>query len=260
MKALLFGSIGTLVESSQLQLDAFNAAFRMTGLDWHWTPEEYRLMLRVPGGKRRIVDYARELGQAIDDAKAQKLHELKTELFDDALLQGKATARPGVLRLLREARERSCAVGFVTTTDIYNVNATLAAAGDDLKIEDFDIVTCRGTVEQPKPHPAAWNRALDELALSARDVIAIEDTEICMQSAIDAGLSVVAIPNTFADHGAFEGAVARFDHLGDPDVPATQFSGEPVLASGCVTIGGLQTLLENQSRARTPSSSTADIA
>ncbi len=248
MKAVLFGSIGTIVDSSQLQLDAFNAAFRKAGLDWQWTRDAYRQMLLVPGGNRRIVDYARALGQDVDEAEAKRIHELKTELFDEELLKGRVTARPGVLRLLQEARDATCAIGFITTTDRHNVTATLEAAARDLKIEDFDIVTCRDTVRQPKPHPAVWIHALDQLGMSPEDVIAIEDTAVCMQTAVDAGLNVVAIPNNFASQGSFQGALARFDHLGDPDVPATQFSGVPVLEQGCVTIDSLQTLLSAQSR------------
>ena len=36
MKALLFGSIGTLIETSNIQRESFNQAFKEIGLDWHW--------------------------------------------------------------------------------------------------------------------------------------------------------------------------------------------------------------------------------
>ena len=35
-KALLFGSIGTLIESSNIQRNSFNEAFKEAGLDWYW--------------------------------------------------------------------------------------------------------------------------------------------------------------------------------------------------------------------------------
>ncbi|MFT7179418.1 MAG: phosphoglycolate phosphatase-like HAD superfamily hydrolase, partial [Oceanospirillaceae bacterium] len=38
-KAILFGSIGTLVETSELQRRAFNQAFSEAGLDWNWSEE-----------------------------------------------------------------------------------------------------------------------------------------------------------------------------------------------------------------------------
>ncbi|MEC7496587.1 MAG: haloacid dehalogenase, partial [Pseudomonadota bacterium] len=36
MRALIFGSIGVLVETSELQRQAYNAAFAAHRLDWHW--------------------------------------------------------------------------------------------------------------------------------------------------------------------------------------------------------------------------------
>ena len=35
-KAILFGSIGTIVETSELQRKSFNQAFSEAGLDWNW--------------------------------------------------------------------------------------------------------------------------------------------------------------------------------------------------------------------------------
>ena len=36
MKSILFGSIGSVVESSEIQRKAFNAAFKEFGLEWYW--------------------------------------------------------------------------------------------------------------------------------------------------------------------------------------------------------------------------------
>ena len=45
MKAILFGSIGTLIETSDLQREAFNEAFKEAGLDWYWDHEDYTKLL-----------------------------------------------------------------------------------------------------------------------------------------------------------------------------------------------------------------------
>ena len=34
---VMFGAIGVIAETSKLQFDAFNQAFKDTGLGWHWT-------------------------------------------------------------------------------------------------------------------------------------------------------------------------------------------------------------------------------
>jgi hypothetical protein len=57
MKSILFGSIGALVECSEIQRKAFNSAFQEYGLDWHWNIANYIKMLEEPGGLNRIVEY-----------------------------------------------------------------------------------------------------------------------------------------------------------------------------------------------------------
>lgn len=66
MPALLFGSISTVVDTSELQRRAFNQAFQMHDLDWEWERDDYRGMLAASGGQNRIAAYAQSLGQQVD--------------------------------------------------------------------------------------------------------------------------------------------------------------------------------------------------
>jgi beta-phosphoglucomutase-like phosphatase (HAD superfamily) len=66
MPAILFGSISTIVDTSELQREAFNEAFSEHGLDWRWEPPEYRKMLVSAGGQARIEEYARSKGVSVD--------------------------------------------------------------------------------------------------------------------------------------------------------------------------------------------------
>lgn len=54
IRAIIFGGIGTLVETSELQRRAFNDAFTAFGVRWHWDRDTYRRLLSVPGGRNRI--------------------------------------------------------------------------------------------------------------------------------------------------------------------------------------------------------------
>jgi len=57
MKALLFGSIGTIVETSEIQRQSFNKTFKDAGLNWYWNIVTYCNLLKEPGGKKRIKNY-----------------------------------------------------------------------------------------------------------------------------------------------------------------------------------------------------------
>ena len=75
MKALFFGSIGTVVETSWLQYYAFHVAFVRHGLDWHWDLPTYREMLKISGGANRISAFADKRDEQVD---AKAIHATKT--------------------------------------------------------------------------------------------------------------------------------------------------------------------------------------
>jgi hypothetical protein len=52
MSAILFGSISTLADTSELHRQTFDRAFKADGLDWYWHREEYLAMLENSGGQR----------------------------------------------------------------------------------------------------------------------------------------------------------------------------------------------------------------
>ena len=90
-KAILFGSIGTLVETSELQRRAFNQAFSEAGLDWNWSEEDYQRLLTKSGGRKRVQDFASQQDVTVD---AQQLHHRKTEIFDTLMAKEKLMLRP----------------------------------------------------------------------------------------------------------------------------------------------------------------------
>ena len=61
-KVILFGSIGTLINTSNLQRCAFNQAFPNEDLDWNWKPEDYQKLLTKPRGCERIKKFAIQPG------------------------------------------------------------------------------------------------------------------------------------------------------------------------------------------------------
>ena len=71
-KAILFGSIGTLIETSDLQRESFNEAFKEAGLDWYWDQEDYRLLLKQSGGTKRIEDFAEKITQQLKRKKLER--------------------------------------------------------------------------------------------------------------------------------------------------------------------------------------------
>jgi HAD superfamily hydrolase (TIGR01509 family) len=190
--ALLFGSISTLADTSELQRQAFNQAFAEHGLDWTWSREDYRELLTSNGGELRIAEQARSAGQAVD---AAAVHASKSALFQKSLVDNGVEPRPGVVETVRAAREQGVSVALVTTTSPENVAALLTGLGDALGVGDFDLVVSSSQVSTPKPDGAVYTYALGQLGEQADRCVAIEDNVGGVASAVAAGVACVAFPN-----------------------------------------------------------------
>jgi HAD superfamily hydrolase (TIGR01509 family) len=202
-KAILFGSIGTLVETSELQRRAFNQAFTEAGLDWNWSVENYRLLLTKSGGCERIKDFAAERGIEVD---AEQLHHKKTTIFDRLMSSENILLRPGAASIVSLALDNGLKLGFATNTSEANIDAVFCAIANQINRSYFDFIGNDKIAPNPKPNPEIYLKALSELHLDARDCIAIEDTQVSMHAALAAGIRCIAFPGAFAEDNDFSGA------------------------------------------------------
>lgn len=208
MTAILFGSISTIADTSELQREAFNRAFTEHGLDWRWDRDDYAGMLRASGGAARIAEYAQARGQQVD---AAAVHATKSEHFRQSMAGGQLRPRPGVVDTIRAAREDGLKVGLVSTTEPANVEALLRALGPELG--EFDVLVDSSRVEHVKPAADAYSVALRELAEDPAACVAVEDNEDGVKAAVAAGLRCVAFPNENTAGHAFDAADRRTEQL-----------------------------------------------
>ncbi|MBF4160262.1 HAD family hydrolase [Nocardioides acrostichi] len=189
MTALLLGSISTLIDTSELQRQAFNDAFAEHGLEWSWSQEEYRSLLDSNGGRDRIAAFAEARGEEVD---ADAVHATKSAKFREALTGSPLAPRAGVVETVAAAREAGAKVALVTTTSPDNVAAVLQALDGAI---EFDTTVDSGQVEAGKPDPAAYALALERLEESPEACVAVEDNPGGAASAAAAGVRCLGFPN-----------------------------------------------------------------
>jgi len=237
MKALLFGSIGTVCETSDLQRHGFNQAFDEHALDWYWSEDEYRRLLAVTGGRERIRAYAREkAGLELVESTVVRIHDRATEVFNELLHGGGSLLRSGVGRLIEDAKEGRLRIGLATPTEHANLAAIEKALGGSFSLGDFEIATDRQSIDLEKPSPAIHAHALRALGVEEGDAIAVEDTQACVAAAVTAGVACLATPYHY-------GAGKNFD----PITGAEVIDGDSaVLVDGMVTLDSLSAVLDGQ--------------
>ena len=194
MKAILFGSIGTLIETSDLQREAFNEAFKEAGLDWYWDQEDYTKLLKKSGGTKRIEDFAEKNNTTVD---VKKIRERKTQIYNDKINSITTPPREGVLDVLEYAYKNNIKTGFVTSTTSDNIDAVFKTLNNQIKKNYFDFIGSNNLIKEAKPAPDIYIKALNSLELNSSDCIAIEDTVESALSAHRAKIKCVAFPGLY---------------------------------------------------------------
>jgi len=196
LRACFIGSIGCVAETSELQRQAFNLAFREAGLDWVWDRSRYRELLGRAGGLDRIARFARERGgTGVDPAS---IHARKSEIFVNLLAQSPPRLRPGVRELLVLARDQGVACAWVTTTNRRTLQ-TMFEVVDGLDDSAFAWVGDESMVAAKKPAPDIYRLALDAVAADPAEVVALEDSESGATAAEASEIRCLRWPGEFGD-------------------------------------------------------------
>ena len=231
LQALLFDVDGTLADTENVHRVAFNRAFAQSGIDWEWSQELYSQLLAVTGGKERIRHYVTQYqpGFMAEDQLtdfAAEMHKIKTAIYTQMLDSGEVSLRPGVERLLREARAQGLKLAIATTTTLANVEALINNALEPAAMQWFDVVGAGDVVPRKKPAADIYDYVLEQLQLPAEQCIAFEDSRNGILATSGANLKTIITVNHYTRDHDFSGAVIVLDQMGEPDQPFTVLSGD----------------------------------
>jgi HAD superfamily hydrolase (TIGR01509 family) len=142
------------------------------------------------------------------------------------LSQGTIPLRPGVQRLLLEARQAGLRLAIATTTTPANVDALLQNTLGPDSNSWFEVIAAGDIVPAKKPAPDIYTYALEKMNLAAADCVAFEDSFNGVRSAVDAGLKTVITLNDYTQDHDFADAAIVLSDMGEPGQPFQVLAGD----------------------------------
>ena len=205
--AIVFDNDGLLLDTEEAWTRAETALFERHG--GTFTREHKQELLGTSTSTSAVKLEAMLDQPGRGAALMDELHEL---VMEEA--RAGVPPRPGALELLEAVRAAGIPVGLASNSAREFVEHVLEVAG--LLDGRFDVVVTAGDVERPKPAPDIYLAACRALGAAPERSAALEDSPPGVESALAAGLFVVAVP--YFPDAPVDGASLRVESLADPRV------------------------------------------
>jgi len=129
-----------------------------------------------------------------------------------ALLEADLGFSPGAGELLDTLARRGYRLALVSSSSASSVTLILQKLGISAL---FDIIITADDVSKKKPAPDAYLAALERLSISPAQAIVFEDSQVGVQAAVAAGVSVIAVRHSLNYKQDFSPAYTILDSLTD---------------------------------------------
>ena len=203
IKAVLFDIDGTLVDSNELHVTAWDEVFRQAG----HSLERERLHAHIGKGGDNYVPAL--LPDASED-EVRRIKDAHRELFTGRYID-KVKAFPGARELLQRVRESYRKVVLASSASAEELKHHLETiGGEDL----VDATTSKDDVEHSKPCPDIFEAALEEAGVAASEAVVVGDTPYDVEAARRIGVDTVAVRSGGFSDEELGDAIAIYDDVG----------------------------------------------
>ena len=208
IKAVIFDFDGTMIDSETLWHKAYNVWLQ----EHHGHEFPLELFVRNAGsdGQEIFMELENCIGHAVawddmQDWSYQQVHHWADEL----------DPMPGVVELLKQAKELGLKVSTGTSSRAFRVTAQL----DRLDLmKYFDALSTVDLVERAKPYPDIFLKAAELLGVEPEECLVIEDSANGLAAATTAGMPCLIVPNVITRTMDFTGAYRVVDSLEQVDL------------------------------------------
>lgn len=184
-KALIFDLDGVLIRSEAAHMSNWLQVFAQFGIGF---PESRIKELQGLRGEQVAELLQRDFGRAVDGVDLDELIAEKRRVF---LAESLPMLEPiaGAEAFLR-SQKGVLPLGLVTSARLGAVGKVLQQMGWR---NIFEALVGAEHVQNPKPHPEPYQRAIDRFKIAPEDCLVFEDSPVGLQSASAAGARVCGV-------------------------------------------------------------------
>ena len=197
--AVIFDFDGILVDTEPLHCEAFRKVLEPLGIGFTWQEYEDRYM--GFDDRDAFREAFRIHGKTLDEDSLKELLTVKSVAFQEAI-QGGVRAYPGALSLVDSLHAQGLPLAISSGALRSDIAPILTQLGIS---RCFPLAVTADDVQRSKPDPESYRLAFARLkqaypsrVSSAKGCLAIEDTPAGIRSAKGAGLTVLAVTNSYA--------------------------------------------------------------
>ncbi|KEH20805.1 putative HAD hydrolase, subfamily IA [Medicago truncatula] len=254
-QALIFDCDGVILESEHLHRQAYNDAFlhfnvrspssSSSSQPLNWDIEFYdQLQNQIGGGKPKMRWYFKEHGwpsstifetpPTSDEERAKlidTLQDWKTERYKDIIKSGSVKPRPGVLKLMDEARDAGKKLAVCSAATKSSVILCLENLIGIERFQSLDCFLAGDDVKEKKPDPSIYVTASQKLGVSEKNCLVVEDSVIGLQAATQAGMSCVVTYTSSTAEQDFKEAIAIYPDLSNVSLKDLELLLQDIVAA-----------------------------
>lgn len=218
--AIIFDFDGTILDTESACYQAWAEVYAEHGVEL--PPDQWAKAVGTAAGAFDAMSYLEaRAGRPLDRARIEAARQARERELIASL-----PLRPGVRRLLLEAKARGLKLGLASNSGRAWVEGHLGPHG---LLEHFDAMCTAGDVAQVKPAPDLYLLALERLGAAPEQTVAIEDSPSGATAALAAGVWCVVVPNEITRDYTFPPAHLR--------LPSLEGIGLDELARALITSG-----------------------
>jgi putative hydrolase of the HAD superfamily len=204
IKAIIFDFDGLIIDTETVWFESFKEVLGRYDVEF---PLE--IFLPCVGTKGTIIDqYIEEkLGENVS---VKEVRQYVRECHREKI--GHLGAREGVRDYLIQAKELGLKIGLASSSDREWIHAFLKKLN---LLHYFEVIKTGDDVKKIKPHPELYLQCMNALNVSAKEVIAFEDSANGANAAKAAGVACVIVPNPITEGLTFERYDLRIPSMAD---------------------------------------------